>query len=257
MGGQGLLGVALPPAEVLLAPAAAALSLSVALGAVAFERDLRGYHFGWRQVASLVAAAAVFVAVVPTVAGAVDGRWNLAGTDDAAQLSFLDRADVQDQGAFRVLWLGDPEVLPVASFRLDDDLAYGFSEDGTGSLTELSRMNAQREVATLGRGAVGAILAAKLNEVVVEPGPGGIFVAKVGAVHNGDVATLAQMTNQARGQISNELGKDYQDRVFQATRDAVKVELFLDNARRAVGASPEEAPAAAGKAKGPAKGKAG
>jgi peptidyl-prolyl cis-trans isomerase D len=127
----------------------------------------------------------------------------------------------------------------------------------TGSLTDLSRMNAQREVATFGRGAVGAILAAKLNEVVVEPGPGGIFVAKVGAVHNGDVATLARMTNQARGQISNELVQDYQQRVFQAARDAVKVELFLDNARRAVGASPEEAPAAAGKAKGPAKGKAG
>jgi GT2 family glycosyltransferase len=135
-GGQGLLGVSLPPAEVLLAPGAAALSLSVALGAVAFERDLRGYHFGWRQVASLVAAAAVLVAVVPTLAGSVDGRWNLASTDDATMLSFLDRAELQRDGAFRVLWLGDPEVLPVASFRLDDDLAYGFSEDGTGSLTE-------------------------------------------------------------------------------------------------------------------------
>jgi GT2 family glycosyltransferase len=135
-GGQGLLGVDLPPADVLLAPAAAALSLSVALGAVAFERDLRGYHFGWRQVASLVAGAAVLLAVVPTLSRAVDGRWDLPSSDDAASLSFLRRAAVQDDGAFRVLWLGDPEVLPVAGFRLDDDLAYGFSENGVGSLTE-------------------------------------------------------------------------------------------------------------------------
>jgi GT2 family glycosyltransferase len=136
VGGQGLLGVSLPPAEVVLAPGAAALSFSVALGAVAFERDLRGYHFGWRQVASLVAAAAVVLSIVPAAAGTVDGRWDLPSSDDSASLSFLNRADVQRDGSFRVLWLGDPEVLPVASFRLADDLAYGFSEDGTGSLTE-------------------------------------------------------------------------------------------------------------------------
>ncbi|MCU1485015.1 MAG: hypothetical protein JWN67_1761 [Actinomycetia bacterium] len=135
-GGQGLLGVALPPAEVLLAPAAAALSLSVALGAVAFERDLRGYHFGWRQVASLVAGAAVLLSVVPVLAGSIDGRWDLPSSDDAASLSFLRRPALQTEGSFRVLWLGDPEVLPVAGFRLDDDLAYGFSENGVGSLTE-------------------------------------------------------------------------------------------------------------------------
>ncbi|MCU1376261.1 MAG: hypothetical protein JWO68_3547 [Actinomycetia bacterium] len=135
-GGQGHLGVALPPPDVVLAPAAAALSLSVALGVIAFERDLRGFHFGWRQVASLVAGAAVVLAVVPVLVGSLDGRWDLPSTDHAAQLSFLRRPDTQAKGAFRVLWLGDPEVLPVAGFRLADDLAYGLSENGPGSLTE-------------------------------------------------------------------------------------------------------------------------
>jgi GT2 family glycosyltransferase len=134
--GQGLLGVSLPPADVLLAPAAAALALSVALGAVAFERDLRGYHFGWRQIASLVAGAAVLVSVVPMLVGSVDGRWQLPSSDHAASLSFLRQPQIQRQGAFRVLWLGDPEVLPVAGFRLADDLAYGLSDDGAGTLTE-------------------------------------------------------------------------------------------------------------------------
>jgi hypothetical protein len=31
---------------------------------------------------------------------------------------------------FRVLWIGDPEVLPLAGYRLGDDLAYGLSDDG-------------------------------------------------------------------------------------------------------------------------------
>ncbi|MCU1381035.1 MAG: hypothetical protein JWN29_4018 [Acidimicrobiales bacterium] len=135
-GGQGLLGVSLPPADVLLAPGAAALALSVALGVVAFERDLRGYHFGWRQVASLVAGAAVLLSVVPVLVGSLNGRWDLPKTDLAAQLSFMSRPEVRAQGAFRVLWLGDPEVLPVAGFRLADDLAYGLSENGPGTLTE-------------------------------------------------------------------------------------------------------------------------
>ena len=135
-GGQGLLHVPVPSPDVLLAPAAAALALSVALGAVAFERDLRGYHFGWRQVASLVAAASVAVALVPVLVGTLDGRWHLPRDDHAASLTFLSRADVRRQGAFRVLWLGDPQVLPVAGFRLTDDLAFGVSENGAGGLTE-------------------------------------------------------------------------------------------------------------------------
>ena len=135
-GGHGHLGVAIPPAEVLLPPAAAALSLSVALGVLAFERDLRGYHFGWRQIASLVAGAAVAVSVVPVVVGAVDGRWELPDSDHAASLSFLRADEVREGGAFRVLWLGEPEVLPVAGFRLAEDLAYGLSENGAGTLLE-------------------------------------------------------------------------------------------------------------------------
>jgi hypothetical protein len=134
--GQGLLGVPLPPPDVLLAPAAAALSLSVGLGVVAFERDLRGYHFGWRQVASLIAAAAVAVCVVPVLIGSIGGRWDLPRGDHASTLSFLRRPELRAQGGFRVLWLGDPAVLPVAGFRLSDDLAYGLSEDGPGTLTE-------------------------------------------------------------------------------------------------------------------------
>jgi peptidyl-prolyl cis-trans isomerase D len=118
-----------------------------------------------------------------------------------------------------------------------------------GSVTDLNRLNAQNEVAALGQGAIGAILGAKVDEVVVAQGPGGFFVAKVGSVRNGDVNTLARMTNQARGQITNDLGQEFQDRIFQAARDAVDLKLYPDNAKRAIGVTPDVVPAAKGKGK--------
>ena len=85
------------------------------------------------------------------------------------------------------------------------------------------------------------------------PGPVPIYsptvVAKVSAVRNGEVNSLAQLTNQHRGDITNELGQEYQDRILQAARDAAKLKVFTDNARRALGVDPAEAPAAGGKAK--------
>src|SRR5690606_35192480 len=67
----GHLPVALPPPEVVLVPAAAALALATALGMAAFEVDLRHYRFGWRQGASLIAAGAVAVGAATLVPAAL------------------------------------------------------------------------------------------------------------------------------------------------------------------------------------------
>jgi GT2 family glycosyltransferase len=135
-GGQGALGVDLPPADVVLSFGAAALAFSVALGVIAFERDLRGYHFGWRQIASLVAGAALLIGTLPVLVGAIDGRWGMPASDHAGTMDFLRAPDVRSRGPFRVLWLGDPAILPLASFRLTEGIGYGVSADGAGSLEE-------------------------------------------------------------------------------------------------------------------------
>lgn len=135
-GGRSLLGVDLPPAEVLLAPAAASLALAAALGMAAFERDLRGFGFGLRQVTSLVGAAALTLATVPVALAAVAGDWGVPGSDFNRTLTFMSTGEVAGDGAFRVLWLGDPEVLPVAGHRLGDRLAYGLSRDGPPGIEE-------------------------------------------------------------------------------------------------------------------------
>jgi GT2 family glycosyltransferase len=116
-----------PPPEDVLAFAAAALAGSVALGAVAFELDLPGYRFGWRQLASGVAAIAVIVAGVPTMIAAGNGRWDLPNADATSVLGFLPGSS---GGDYRVLWLGAPAGLPMASQYLADGVAYATSFDG-------------------------------------------------------------------------------------------------------------------------------
>jgi GT2 family glycosyltransferase len=122
----GWLDVRLPPAEVLLAPAAVGVSLAVASGMAAFDRDLPVYRFGWRQVASVGAAAGLLVASVPLLAGAFDGRWRMPRTGYDRTFAFM-AAEAEDNGPYRVLWLGPAGALPAAGWDLGDGVAYATS----------------------------------------------------------------------------------------------------------------------------------
>jgi GT2 family glycosyltransferase len=132
---RGWIDVGLPSADALLAPAAAGLALAAGLGIAAFEVDLRGYRFGWRQLASLAAAAALAVGVIPALIAASGGRWRAPHSDFAASLSFM--GNDPQAGAFRVLWLGQPSVLPLSAWQLGDGVAYATSDNGSPDLTDL------------------------------------------------------------------------------------------------------------------------
>jgi GT2 family glycosyltransferase len=133
---QGWLPVALPPLELVLAPAAAALALAVAMGMAAFRIDLPGTHFGWRQVVSLLAGAALVVGTLPVLGGAVvDGRWGSPSRGLDRTLSFVDVA--RDEEAFRVLWVGDPDVLPLSGRRYDDAVSYQVTATGAPAVRDL------------------------------------------------------------------------------------------------------------------------
>jgi len=133
VGQQVWFGRAVGPPEAFLAPAAAALSLSAGLGLASFQQDLPGYRFGWRQAVSLLAAAALVVAAFPVVIATTDGRWRGPNDGFDSVLSFVndDRATV---GPYRVAWLGDPEVLPLAGWKLDDGVAYASTDHGLPSV---------------------------------------------------------------------------------------------------------------------------
>ena len=133
-----------PAPEVLLAPAAVGLALAAGLAMTAFEVDLPDYRFGWRQVASVVAALALVFGVLPALAAASSGRWGLPESDFARPLRNLETKHGNGQ-TFRVLWLGDANLVPVAGWALDAPpvsdlgqgsvLAYATSEDGMGDVT--------------------------------------------------------------------------------------------------------------------------
>ena len=142
--GQGWLEGMLPAPDVLLAPAAVGVALSAGLGMAAFEVDLPDYHFGWRQIVSLLAAAAFVVALLPALGSILSGRWDLPRGDYQTTLSFLDQPT--DGQTTRVLWLGDASALPLAGWPLDAPevdnlgpnrtLAFATSSAGTPTVAE-------------------------------------------------------------------------------------------------------------------------
>ncbi len=133
--GRGWTGsLAIDPA-VLLAPAAAAIAMAIGLGIAAFEEDLPASTFGWRQLATAGAVAAMAVGAIPTLASALPGRWDLPQNDFSQTLSWM-HANAK-AGGFRVLWLGDPRALTQGSWNAGDGLAYATSEDGPPDATWL------------------------------------------------------------------------------------------------------------------------
>lgn len=135
IGEAGWSPVALPAPEVLLAPTAAALAFAAGMAAVAFERDVLGKGFSWRQLGLVAGVAALLVGIGPFVLAAGNGRWHLPRNDFDVALSFLQAQE--EDAPFRVLWLGDPDVLPITGLRLNEDTAYATSDNGLPEITEL------------------------------------------------------------------------------------------------------------------------
>ena len=134
-GGQHhALGLPWPPVDVALAPAAIALAAAVALGMTAFDLDLSGYTFGWRQVVSGAAAFAAVLSCLPVLGAAGDGRWHQRRAGFDAVLSWMQ--DKRADGDFRVLWVGSPDVLPVAGRSLDPTLAYATTRNGPPTMLD-------------------------------------------------------------------------------------------------------------------------
>lgn len=133
-GQAGHLPFGLPAAEVVLAPAAAALAFTAALGIASFDTDLRAYTFGWRQVLSVVAALGVVLGAVPLGAGLIDGRWRMPARGFSASLDPL--VSTAGRPAARVLWIGDPELLPASGWRYDDDVAYAATDRGVPTVLD-------------------------------------------------------------------------------------------------------------------------
>jgi hypothetical protein len=122
---HGWTGSFTPSESVVLVPAAVAVAAGVGLGISSFESDLVGTTFGWRQIASGLAVIAVTVGLLPVVAGALNGRWDLPASGVEQPLSFLSRPSTT--GVYRTLWLGDPRALPVGGWSVEPGLSFALT----------------------------------------------------------------------------------------------------------------------------------
>ncbi|MBV8159292.1 MAG: glycosyltransferase family 2 protein [Acidimicrobiia bacterium] len=121
--------------DAMLGPAALALAGAASLGMVAFQTDLARYRFGLRQLASVVAAAAVAAGALAILPAVASGRW-YTPSNDIAQAAAWMRAEVPS-GSFRTLWIGDPDVLPGTGWPIQDGLAYALSRNGPPDADQL------------------------------------------------------------------------------------------------------------------------
>ena len=128
VGDRGWIGSWAPPTGALLALAGAGLSLSACLGVVAFERDLVGYHLGWRQALSVVGVAGVALGIFGALGHAGDGRWGSAPAGFDSVLSTL--PGYSARSGFQELWVGDPRALPGSGWVLSPGVGYLTSSGG-------------------------------------------------------------------------------------------------------------------------------
>ena len=121
-----------PDVDVLLALYMAMVALLIGIGVSALENDLRQVGFGWRQISAGFLVSMLTVSTVPFLLSSASGRFDLPMNSVAQSLSSL--API-NSGEYRVLWLGDPTVLPIAGWSVAPGLVAATTMNGlpTGS----------------------------------------------------------------------------------------------------------------------------
>jgi len=93
----------------------------------ALEHDLRQAGFGWRQISGGVTVVVLLVAALPFLATFESGRFDLPTSSVVGSLGNL---APPGGGGHRVLWLGDPAILPLAGWSVAPGLEAATSTNG-------------------------------------------------------------------------------------------------------------------------------
>jgi GT2 family glycosyltransferase len=122
-------GASVPAPEGVLVGAAIGLAFACGLGVAAVLDDLRSFGFGWRQVMTVVATVGVGWAMLGLTADTWSGRWGLDAEDWASTYAWMETNP--PAGGFRVLWVGDPNILPADAKRVGTT-GFALTRDGPG-----------------------------------------------------------------------------------------------------------------------------
>ncbi len=126
---QGALPFDAPEAGVLLVPVALGVAISAAAAIAAFDLDVRGGTFGWRQPLGILSSIAVIVGVAPGLAALADGSFQVP-TTPLARLLDASLPSAEPDGDYNVLLVGDPRLLPVPSTEYRNGVAWAIVDDG-------------------------------------------------------------------------------------------------------------------------------
>ena len=112
-----LLPFRLPELGLFLVPAGVGLCLTAAVATAAFEQDVQGGNFGWKQPLGLLSGVAIVIGLLPAVAAAGNGRWSAPSLTTEQLLQSFATDPVE--GDSHTLFVGDPRLLPVPGWRFD------------------------------------------------------------------------------------------------------------------------------------------
>jgi hypothetical protein len=124
---HGWLGAFTPDVDVLMVCVGVCIALLIGLGISGLELDLAGMGFGWRQIVAALTIVGITLASIPMLVAMGSGRFDLPTTSVAESLGQLSPSQ---SGGFRVLWIGDPSVLPIAGWSVAPGVAVATSTDG-------------------------------------------------------------------------------------------------------------------------------
>lgn len=115
-----------PDADVLLVVIAVVVAVLVSGTVAAIENDVAAASFGWHQVVVALSVVAMVLAAVPLLAESTSGRFDLPTIGTPQALGSIAPSTL---GGYRVLWLGNPSILPVPGWTVAPGLAAATTTD--------------------------------------------------------------------------------------------------------------------------------
>ena len=128
LAGNEILPFDLPDAGILLVPGAVGLAWAAGIGFAAFEYDVARFAAIGRRLALGIGVVALGAAVIPAVGATTEGDYGMPRSDISGALRFIDRRP--ELGSFRVMWLGDGQLLPTQGRAVGNGLSVSTSTDG-------------------------------------------------------------------------------------------------------------------------------
>ncbi len=126
---RGSIDVALPSRSLLSVPIALGLALASAAMAGGFGSDVLRRGFGWRQPVGLLAGVCMALGLVPATLAIGNGAWHTPATP-MTRLLETQMPIEPSAGDYRVLYVGDPGVIPIVSGEYAPGIAYGVADAG-------------------------------------------------------------------------------------------------------------------------------